>query len=247
MLPIRTKENTAMLDTLLASFDTLLLIVFPYVAMVLFVVVGVQRYRGRMFTYSSLSSQFLENRHHFWALVPFHYGIITILLGHLVGLLVPRSVLAWNSQPLRLYILEVSALVFGLLTLVGLIGIVVRRARDPKLRIVTSTMDQAILTVLLLQTISGLITALFHGWGSSWFASTAVPYLWSLFTLTPSIEYVTAMPWMVKTHIVGAWLIVALFPFSRLVHVLVVPNHYLWRRPQVVRWYGIRRLTRSGS
>ncbi len=236
-----------MLDTLLASFDTLLLIVFPYVAMVLFVVVGVQRYRGRMFTYSSLSSQFLENRHHFWALVPFHYGIITILLGHLVGLLVPRSVLAWNSQPLRLYILEVSALVFGLLTLVGLIGIVVRRARDPKLRIVTSTMDQAILTVLLLQTISGLITALFHGWGSSWFASTAVPYLWSLFTLTPSIEYVTAMPWMVKTHIVGAWLIVALFPFSRLVHVLVVPNHYLWRRPQVVRWYGIRRLTRSGS
>jgi nitrate reductase gamma subunit len=179
--------------------------------------------------------------------VPFHYGIITILLGHLVGLLVPRSVLAWNSQPLRLYILEVSALVFGLLTLVGLIGIVVRRARDPKLRIVTSTMDQAILTVLLLQTISGLITALFHGWGSSWFASTAVPYLWSLFTLTPSIEYVTAMPWMVKTHIVGAWLIVALFPFSRLVHVLVVPNHYLWRRPQVVRWYGIRRLTRSGS
>lgn len=235
-----------MLDTLLAALDTLLLIVFPYVSMVLFVVVGVQRYRGRMFTYSSLSSQFLENRHHFWALVPFHYGIITILLGHLVGLLVPRSVLAWNSQPLRLYILEVSALVFGLLTLVGLIGVVLRRVRDPKLRIVTSTMDRAILTVLLLQTISGLITALFHGWGTSWFASTAAPYLWSLFTLTPSIEYVTAMPWMVKTHIVGAWLIVALFPFSRLVHVLVVPNHYLWRRPQVVRWYGIRRLTRSG-
>lgn len=235
-----------MLDTLLAALDTLLLIVFPYVSMVLFVVVGVQRYRGRMFTYSSLSSQFLENRHHFWALVPFHYGIITILLGHLVGLLVPRSVLAWNSQPLRLYILEVSALVFGLLTLVGLIGVVLRRVRDPKLRIVTSTMDRAILTVLLLQTISGLITALFHGWGTSWFASTAAPYLWSLFTLTPSIEFVTAMPWMVKTHIVGAWLIVALFPFSRLVHVLVVPNHYLWRRPQVVRWYGIRRLTRSG-
>lgn len=233
-------------DTLLAALDTLLLIVFPYVSMVLFVVVGVQRYRGRMFTYSSLSSQFLENRHHFWALVPFHYGIITILLGHLVGLLVPRSVLAWNSQPLRLYILEVSALVFGLLTLVGLIGVVLRRVRDPKLRIVTSTMDRAILTVLLLQTISGLITALFHGWGTSWFASTAAPYLWSLFTLTPSIEFVTAMPWMVKTHIVGAWLIVALFPFSRLVHVLVVPNHYLWRRPQVVRWYGIRRLTRSG-
>ncbi|MFQ6610595.1 MAG: respiratory nitrate reductase subunit gamma [Fidelibacterota bacterium] len=27
-----------------------------------------------------------------------------------------------------------------------------------------------------------------------------------------------------------------MFPFSRLVHVLVVPNPYLWRRPQLVRW-----------
>ncbi len=45
------------------------------------------------------------------------------------------------------------------------------------------------------------------------------------------------MPWLVKLHMGGAFALFAVFPFSRLVHILVVPNPYLWRRPQVVRWY----------
>ncbi len=46
------------------------------------------------------------------------------------------------------------------------------------------------------------------------------------------------MPWLVKLHIVLAFLTIGFFPFTRLVHVLVIPNPYLWRKPQVVRWYG---------
>jgi len=42
---------------------------------------------------------------------------------------------------------------------------------------------------------------------------------------------------MVKLHIVSAFLLIGFFPFTRLVHILVVPNPYLWRRTQVVRWY----------
>ena len=59
-----------------AHLDFLLYAVFPYIAFVLFIVVTVQRYRQSKFTYSSLSSQFLENRQHFWGMVPFHYGIL---------------------------------------------------------------------------------------------------------------------------------------------------------------------------
>ncbi|HLF13966.1 MAG TPA: respiratory nitrate reductase subunit gamma, partial [Bacteroidota bacterium] len=80
----------------------------------------------------------------------------------------------------------------------------------------------------------------------SWFASIATPYLWSLLTLDPNISFVTALPWMVKLHIVCAYVMIAFFPFTRLVHALVVPNPYLWRKTQVVRWYGIRRF-REGS
>ena len=232
-----------MLESLMLNLDNILFVLLPYVAVVLFLVGTIQRYRGKMYTYSSLSSQFLENRHHFWALVPFHYGIIVILTGHLIGLLLPGSVLAWNSVPLRLYVLEVSALVFGLLTLTGLIAIVLRRVNDVKVRFVTSTADWIVLGILFVQVFTGLYVALFHGWGSSWYASSAAPYLWSLITLTPTAAHIAAMPFMVKLHIVSAYVIILLFPFTRLVHVLVVPNQYLWRKPQVVRWYGIRRLT----
>jgi nitrate reductase gamma subunit len=47
---------------------------------------------------------------------------------------------------------------------------------------------------------------------------------------------VAALPHLVQAHIAAAWLLLAIFPFSRLVHVLSVPNPYLWRPPQVVRW-----------
>ena len=55
------------------------------------------------------------------------------------------------------------------------------------------------------------------------------------------------MPWMVKIHIVNAFVVIAFFPFTRLVHILVVPNQYLFRRRQVVRWYRRPRLVRSDA
>src|SRR5579863_8152440 len=95
--------------------DPLLFGVLPYVALFTFLLVTIQRYRLRTFTYSSLSSQFLENRLHFWAVVPFHYGILAVLAGHVLAFLIPRELLLWNGNPLRLYILEITGLVFGIL------------------------------------------------------------------------------------------------------------------------------------
>jgi len=220
-----------------AALDLLLFAVLPYVAMVVFFLATVGRYWNRPFSYSSYSSQFLENRFHFWAVVPFHYGILTVFAGHLVAFLVPRSILAWNAQPVRLYILEASALAAGLLTLVGLVGIIIRRYSEPKVRVVTSRMDWTVYALLLLQVTTGVLVAIFHPWGASWFAAVASPYLWSLLTFSPDLAFIAGMPWLVKLHMGGAFALFAVFPFSRLVHILVVPNPYLWRRPQVVRWY----------
>src|SRR5450759_3816488 len=143
--------------------DQLLFNALPYMAVFTFFLMTIRRYRARTFTYSSLSSQFLENQQHFWGMVPF--------------------------------------------------------------------------ALLMLEVIVGVAVALLHPWGSSWFAATAVPYFWSLLKLNPDISYVTPMPWLVKVHIINAYLLILLFPFTRLVHILVVPNPYLWRKPQVVRWY----------
>ena len=224
-----------------AYLDIVLFAVFPFAAMLLFLVMTIYRYRKQTYSYSSLSSQFLENKDHFWGMVPFHYGVLLVLLGHVVAFLVPRSILWWNSVPARLYILEVSALAAGFLTLIGLVGLAQRRLRTRRLRPVTTIMDWILLVLLLTQVVTGLLVASLHGWGSSWFAINLSPYLWSLLKLNPDITYVTALPFTVKLHLTGNWVLVALFPFTRLVHVLVVPNMYLWRKTQVVRWNWNRR------
>lgn len=159
---------------------------------------------------------------------------------HVIAFAIPRTLLAWNSVPWRLFILEISALAFGILTLIGLIGVVVRRFGNSKIRVVTTPTDWILFAMLLVQTISGVSLALFYPWGSSWFATNMSPYLWSILKLAPDVSFVAAMPHLVKLHIVLAFLTIGFFPFTRLVHVLVIPNPYLWRKTQVVRWYGSR-------
>ena len=215
----------------------LLFIIFPYLAMFIFFLGTILRYRKAPYGYSSLSSQFLENQRHFWALVPFHYGIVSVLIGHIVAFLLPQQILAWNSRPLRLYILEITALVAGLLAAAGLIGAIARRLTVSKVREVTNAFDWVVLTLLLLQVVSGVSVAIFHPWGSSWFAAAVSPYLWSLARFSPDLGYVAVLPHLVKAHIILAYIIIGVTPFTRLVHILVVPNPYLWRRTQVVRWY----------
>jgi nitrate reductase gamma subunit len=216
--------------------DFLLFGVLPYVAMVVFLVMTIQRYRQRSFTYSSLSSQFLENQQHFWSSVPFHYGILFVLAGHVLALFLPRSILWWNAQPLRLFALEITGLGFAVLTLVGFVNLVLRRLRNSKARVVTTASDWVLNVLLFVQIASGIGVAVFHGWGSSWFATSITPWLWSLAKLAPDIAWVAPLPWLAKLHIVNAWLLIGFFPFTRLVHVLVVPNPYLWRKTQVVLW-----------
>lgn len=222
-----------------AAYDsnTLLLVVLPYLAFFLFFLGTIMRYFKAPFTYSSLSSQFLENQQHFWALVPFHFGIVVVLAGHIIAFLVPRQILWWNSRPLRLYILETSALVFALLAMVGIVAAMHRRLTISKIRQVTSTLDWIVFALLLVQIAGGVYVAVFHPWGSSWFAAAVTPYLWSLLKFSPDVSYVAMAPAGVKFHIVLGYVLIGLAPFTRLVHVLVVPNPYLWRKPQVVRWY----------
>ncbi len=216
-------------------------ILLPYVVMLIFFLGTIFRYFKAPYTYSSLSSQFLENQRHFWGLVPFHYGIVAVLTGHVAAFLLPRQILNWDSQPLRLYILEISGLMFGLLAIVGLVGAILRRITVSKVRKVTNTFDWIVLSLLLAQLLSGVYVAVFHPWGSAWFSAAIAPYLWSLIRFNPDLGYVAMLPLGVKVHIVMAYAIIGIAPFTRLVHILVVPNPFLWRRPQVVRWYRARR------
>ena len=225
--------------------DNFFLIALPYMALAVFLVGSIYRYTYKGFQFSSLSSQFLEGRKLFWGSVPFHWGVIFLFVGHLIAFMFPRGVLAWNSQPIRLMILEITAFIFGISMLIGLVNLLIRRYTQPRLKFVTNKMDLVVYILLIFQTIMGLWVAYNFRWGSSWFSSLLTPYLYSIFTLQPDTEAVSALPWTVKLHIIGAFTIIGIIPFSRLIHFLVPPINYIWRPFQQVIWYWNKRKVRS--
>ncbi len=227
------------------ALNMFLFVAFPYVAVIVFVFGVVYRYRQKGFTVSSLSSQFLEGKTLFWGTIPFHIGILVVFFGHLIAFVFPRATLAWNSIPVRLIILEVTAFVFGLSVLAGLVSLMYRRLTHPRIRAVTTKMDVAIELLLLGQVVLGCWVALGFRWGASWFAADLSPYLWSLVKLTPETAAVFALPWVIKLHIVGAFAIVFMVPFSRLVHFVVAPLHYIARPYQQVMWNWDRKTIRD--
>ena len=226
--------------------DTVLFVAFPYVAVVLAVLIGIYRYARDRFSYSSFSSQFLENRTLFQGSVPWHYGIITILLVHIVAAALPGPWGQLLGAPWRLAVLEVTGLAVAVLVFFGLTLLIIRRLRIPRIRAVTTWLDWMLLAVLLVQVGLGCWVALFYRWGGAWYIHTAAPWLVSLVTLHPQIDTVTSLPWIVKLHLLGGFVITALFPFTRLVHLVTFPVTYLWRPYQVVIW-NRRPLPRSAS
>ncbi len=93
-----------------------------------------------------------------------------------------------------------------------------------------------LLAALLLQVATGLYIALALRWGSFWYVHSVAPWLWSLVRLDPQVDYLAVMPGVVKLHAVNAFVLIGLFPFTRLVHIVSVPVTYLWRPFQVVIW-----------
>ena len=211
-------------------------VLLPYIAIISLIFGSIYRYRFHGFQGSSLSSQLLENNLLFFWSRPFHWGIIVLFFGHLIAFLIPATVLAWNGNPVRLYILEISAFAFGIISIVGLTVLIIRRIQVKRIRLVTTRMDVFVYVILSVQLITGLYTAFFLRWGSSWFALVLTPYLRSIFAFNPDATTIIALPVIVKIHVISAFILIGMIPYTRFIHFLVYHFSYLWREYQLVIW-----------
>jgi len=218
------------------NWDLLLYVVFPYVALVLAIVGSVYRMIRQPFTVSSVSSQLLEGKKLYWGSVPFHWGILIILIGHVIALIIPAGFEAWNKVPIRLYLLEITGLTLAIWALIGLGVLLYRRVHDAKIRAVTTKMDMAVLALLLAQVITGIWIAIAFRFGSSWGTSVFVPYVQSLFVLDPRPELVEPLPFILQLHSTLFFVFLTIFPFSRLVHIITLPLGYLARPFQLIKF-----------
>jgi nitrate reductase gamma subunit len=216
--------------------DELLFIVFPYTATVVAVVMTVVRYRTNRFTYSSLSSQLFERSVLSWASVAWHYAILVILAAHLGALVLARVWARLLGGRFQLYALEITGMGLALLAIAGMGLFIWRRLAYPRVRAVTSLGDWILLAALLAQVTLGFLVAFLYRWGGLWYLHTATPWLESLIRLNPQIAPLVPLPWLIKLHFAGGFVILALLPFTRLIHAVTLPIGYLWRPYRVVIW-----------
>ncbi len=215
--------------------NSLLLVALPYAAVVVCIAGSIWRFRARL-TITSQSSQILESRWLRLGTIPFHLGITLLFLGHLVPLLVPDTWRALVSNRTALLAVETTGAAAAILCLAGLCVLFVRRLTSHAVRSSSSVGDIVVLAVLIAQVALGFAVATLHRWGAVWSLGTTVPYLRSLIALRPDPAFVAGVPQLMMLHLAGAWIVVALLPFTRLVHMLTLPLGYLGRPPQKVVW-----------
>jgi nitrate reductase gamma subunit len=219
--------------------DTLLWVVVPYVCLAIFVLGHVWRYRYDKFGWTTRSSQLYESRLLRWASPLFHFGILAVFLGHVMGLGIPQSwTEAVGMSDAAYHFLAVSiGSVAGFCTVVGLVLLIYRRRTVGPVFRATTRMDKLMYLMLAVviflgmwNTVSGSILNLGGGYDyregvSVWFRGIF------RFDLYP--ELMAEAPLGFQLHGMAAMLLFALWPFTRLVHVFSAPVGYLWR-PYVV-------------
>lgn len=233
----------------MSYLDHLLFGVFPYIALVVFLVGSLLRFDRDQYTWKSDSSQMLRAGQLRWGSNLFHIGVLFLFFGHLIGMLTPHFlyehvISAGNKQLMAM----ISGGFAGLLGFVGVSILLHRRLSDPRIRINSKTSDIVLLVLLWVQLALGLATVPLSGQhldGSMMMVLAG--WAQAIVTLQPgAAEMLAGVSFIFKAHMFLGMSIFFIFPFTRLVHVWsgFGAVAYLMRPYQVVR---ARRLNVPGG
>jgi len=224
------------------TIDIFLWVIVPYISLTIFIVGHIYRYNVDRFGWTAKSSQFLEQKRLRWGSLLFHWGIIFVFFGHVAGLLIPKQWFDRIGITNDLY--HFGAIVFG-----GLAGIAVviggfllflRRISVKRVIKNSTTSDYVSLIILGIVVLVGFTnTAGYTATGGAFDYRVVIgPWIREILTLRPSAEMIQQMahaPIGFQAHIITAFILFAVWPFTRLVHVFSLPLKYLNRRYIVYR------------
>ena len=216
--------------------ELILYAVLPYAAIATFLVGHWWRYRRDQYRWTARSTQLLESRWLMYGSTIFHFGALAAIGGHVLGILIPIS---WTrevglSDEAYHVISAVGGIAAGAAVIVGFAVLGVRRARFARVRATTTRMDLAVFALLAIVIVTGMLCTLTSNLGEEiHYRETVAPYFRSLFALDPRPELMTGgeVTFVFQFHVIGAWFLYALWPFSRLVHAWSIPVDWFRRSP----------------
>jgi nitrate reductase gamma subunit len=207
-------------------------VLLPYVSVTIFVVGHWWRYRHDQFGWTSRSTQLLESRLLAWGSTLFHFGALAAIAGHAAGILVPA---AWTStlglsENAYHHLSGIAGGLAGLVCLVGFGILTFRRTSVRRVRATTSLMDVVVFVLLgVLIVLGEAITLGYTVIGSGYdYRETVGPWFRTLW-YDPDPSLVADAPVASQLHAAIPWLLYAVWPFSRLVHVWSIPLAYIGR------------------
>lgn len=218
--------------------NTVIWVVLPYLCLAVFLGGHVWRWRRDQFGWTTHTSQLLENRLLRLASPLFHFGVLGVAGGHALGLIVPAELTEAIGVGEHVY--HVVSLTGGVLTgamlVAGLALLIVRRfIVSPRVRRATSTMDKVLYVMLAAMVALGMTATIgvnLFGGGYDYRETIAV-WFRGIFWFHPDADLMSGAPLVFQLHAMGGFLLMALWPFTRLVHVWSVPLAYI-SRPYVI-------------
>jgi len=216
----------------------LLWVALPYLTIAVFVTGLFWRYRYDKFGWTTRSSQLYERKLMRIASPLFHLGILAVLMGHIVGLLIPNSwtdAAGLSEDAYHLMAVGLGA-VAGAATLAGVALLIYRRRTTSPVFAATTKNDKTMYIFLVAAICRGLLTTLV-GSGVSCdgydYRETVSVWFRSIFLLNPQPELMAEAPTSFQVHAVAGMLLFIIWPFTRLVHAFSAPVQYLFR-PYVI-------------
>jgi nitrate reductase gamma subunit len=221
----------------------------PYVTLAILIVGTWWRYRYDKFGWTTRSSQLYESRLLQIGSPMFHFGILVVFLGHVIGLVIPPA--ATHALRISNEVYHFQAVFFGLIagfaTLAGIGLLAYRRSTRGPVRLATTVSDKVMYVVLVLAIVVGLYCTVL-GTGVQGeahvyeYRSTVGVWFRGIFILRPGGENMVGAPIDYQLHTAIGMALFCLWPFTRLVHAFSAPVAYLFR-PYIV--YRSREATRS--
>src|SRR5262245_60547231 len=127
----------------MSAWDLFLWVALPYICLAIFVVGHVWRYRRDQLTWTARSTQLLEQRLLRVGSLLFHFGVLAVIGGHVLGILIPAGVTSAIGIDEHAYhvIAFVAGGLAGVMMTVGFAILVYRRISVPRVRTTTSRGD----------------------------------------------------------------------------------------------------------
>jgi nitrate reductase gamma subunit len=216
--------------------DLFLWVIIPYICLTIFVVGHFWRYRYDKFGWTTRSSQLYEDRLLRWGSPLFHFGILFVFLGHVMGLGVPK---AWTEAVgITEGMYHVMAVSLGALagfgTIVGMAILIYRRRTIGPVFSATTPMDKVMYFFLALVIVLGLWnTVASNILGHYDYRESVSVWFRGIFYFDLQPELIAGSPIGFQAHALTAFILFALWPFTRLVHVFSAPLGY-FTRPYIV-------------